>query len=93
MISKGIILVDDIPVICAECDYASLKNNGENLWCDVKHKFCYNAKPNWCPIQPMPEKKPLTGEVGSPRDVLEEVLRAGYNTCIDEILKGADKNG
>ena len=36
--AKGIIVVDDIPVICAECDYVSLKNNGENLWCDVKHK-------------------------------------------------------
>ena len=48
--TKGIIVVDDIPVICSECNYVSLKNNGENLWCDVKREFCNNSKPDWCPI-------------------------------------------
>lgn len=63
--SKGIIVVDDIPVICAECDFASLKINGQYIWCNVKREFCNNAKPDWCPIQPIPEKKPLSGDVSN----------------------------
>lgn len=51
--AKGIIAVDDIPVICAECGFVSLKCNGKYLWCDVKREFCNNSKPNWCPIKPM----------------------------------------
>lgn len=92
MISKGIILVDDIPVICAECNLASLKNNGGNIWCGVKQKFCYNAKPKWCPIRPIPEKKPLTGDVSNQEKIGQELVRVGYNSCIDEILKGVGEN-
>lgn len=82
--AKGIIVVDDIPVICAECDYVSLKNNGENLWCDVKHKFCYNAKPNWCPIRSALKKK----DMADAATLTDLGWISGYNACIDEILKG-----
>lgn len=34
--AKGIIVVADIPVICAECDFASLKCDGKYIWCDAK---------------------------------------------------------
>lgn len=87
--AKGIIVVDDIPVICAECDYSSVKNNGENLWCDVKQKFCYNAKPNWCPIRPVLEKKNMADAA----TLTDLGWISGYNACIEEILKGADGNG
>ena len=89
--SKGIIVVD-VPENCMECEYRLT-----NGYCIPSRKDIFKfalskQKPDWCPIQPMPEKKPLTGEASSPRDVLEEVLRAGYNTCIDEILEGAYKD-
>lgn len=97
--AKGIIVVDKIPQNCRNirgdtergCPHGGMVCQITGR--DVMHHLETGIKPDWCPIQPMPEKKPLTGEVGSPRDVLEEVLRAGYNTCINEILKGADKNG
>lgn len=50
---KGYIVIDDIPVICAECDFSSIW--GEYLRCGVLHKTCYNAKPKWCPIKPFDE--------------------------------------
>ena len=50
---KGIISVDDIPVICAECNFASLKCSGKYLWCNIKREFCNSSKPDWCPIKPM----------------------------------------
>lgn len=89
--AKGIIVMD-VPENCRKCGFRNCSG-----YCHVAHKDVYlfglrEEKPDWCPIQPMPEKKPLTGEASSPRDVLEEVLRAGYNTCIDEILEGADKD-
>lgn len=51
--AKGIIVVDDITVICAECDFASLKCDGKYMWCDVKNEFCNNSKPDCCPIKLM----------------------------------------
>lgn len=56
---KGIIVVDDIPVICAECDFASLKCDGKYIWCDVKKEFCNNSKPDWCPIKPMSKENEM----------------------------------
>ena len=54
-------------------------------------------KPDWCPLKPVPEKKKektLNDIVGvGDREsvfkcVLEELVKQGYNACIDEILKG-----
>lgn len=55
--TKGIIVVDEIPKSCIEC-----------YCCDVKHRCCdvinkyfdtsiYDTKPNWCPIKPITEYK------------------------------------
>lgn len=83
--AKGIIVVDDIPVICAECDFASLKCGGKYIWCDVKKEFCNNSKPDWCPIKQIPERKALTGDVSNTTKMGEELVRVGFNACLDEI--------
>ena len=51
------------------------------------------SKPDWCPIRPVLEKKPLTGDVSNSEKAGNELVRAGWNACIDEILKGVDENG
>lgn len=38
----------EIPVICAECQCASI--HGHNLFCDKMQKTVYNSKPKWCPL-------------------------------------------
>lgn len=38
----------EVPVICAECQNASI--HCHNLFCEKKQKTVYNAKPKWCPL-------------------------------------------
>lgn len=89
--AKGIIVVE-MPDCCAACDF--LENGFCKIKdCDITEVEYMEFKPDWCPIQPMPEKKPLTGDVENPEKAGNELVRAGWNACIDEILKGADENG
>lgn len=81
--TKGIIVLDDIPVICAECDFATLKCNGKYIWCDVKREFCNNSKPDWCPIKLIPAKKMCSKSICIASE--EYYQRKGWNECIDEI--------
>lgn len=83
--AKGIIVVDDIPVICAECNFANLTQNKKYFRCDVNGKIVYNAKPDWCPIKEIPERKALTGDVSNTTKMGEELVRVGFNACLDEI--------
>lgn len=81
--AKGIIVVDDIPVICAECNFAHLTQNKQYFHCDAKNKTVYNAKPDWCPIKLIPAKKMCTKSICIASE--EYYQRKGWNACIDEI--------
>ena len=93
--SKGIIVVD-MPTGCYRCSCSITKNwqcsmNGEH-YCgitDRKVSDYWNhepsLKPDWCPINPMPERKALTGDVSNTTKMGEELVRAGFNACLDEI--------
>lgn len=80
--SKGIIVMDDIPVICAECSFAHLTQNKQYFRCDVKNKTIYNAKPDWCPIQEMPKRR--TGYlIDTERN--KDNYKHGWNDCLNKI--------
>ena len=79
--AKGIIVLNDIPVICAECDFASLKCSGKYLWCNIKKEFCNSSKPDWCTIKEMPEKKEIKNAV----NMTSLGWIEGFNACLDEI--------
>ena len=77
------ILVMDMPSGCINCklyDYPPSR-------CFVNGKFqndiSEDYKPIWCPLKPIPSKKPTIGKE-SDNDIL--CMNAGYNACIDEIL-------
>ena len=40
--SKGIIVIDDIPVICAECYRAEI--HGDNLFCSERQRLRFGGK-------------------------------------------------
>lgn len=91
--AKGIIVVD-VPDYCDYCPVGRICGFESAVECLVAPKdHCVSGygfrveKPDWCPIRPMPEKKPLTGDVSNPEKVGNELVRAGWNACIDEILK------
>ena len=77
--AKGIVVVDDIPVICAECDFAHLTQNKQYFHCDAKNKTVYNAKPDWCPIRLLPERAHHEDYCDNGR------CDKGWNDCLNEI--------
>ena len=81
MMAKGIIVLDDIPVICAECDFATITPNKGYLRCEAKNRIIYNAKPNWCPIKLMLDKK----DTKNAENMTSLGWIEGWNACIDEI--------
>lgn len=88
--SKGIIVVD-VPADCRDCLIRSLADDcivGRNVM-EYRHN---RNRPDWCPIRPLPEKKTLTGDVSNEVKIGEELVRAGWNACIDQILKGESEN-
>lgn len=86
------ILVIDMPKNCRECPLA--KNESivleEAYNCLPKRKWVTDreceSRPNWCPLKEVPQKPDYP-----PIDECSYV--AGYNACIDEILKGSEENG
>lgn len=77
--AKGIVVVDDIPVICAECDFATITPNKECLRCEAKNRIIYNAKPDWCPVRVLPEMAHHEDYCDNGR------YDKGWNDCLSEI--------
>lgn len=75
------ILIMDMPKSCNECniictEYYELFKNGIEIL----------VKPDGCPLKEMPQKaKYIAGDT-----ICENAAKIGYNTCIEEILKGSE---
>lgn len=83
--SKGIIVVD-IPVICAECPRVEIRGN--TLFCVEAAKKINSAKPKWCQIRPLPDRKPPSPYAPSPmleKEGYYAPYDQGWNDCLDEI--------
>ena len=85
--NKGFIVVDDIPVICAECERAEIWSY--KLYCLEEDRVIHNSKPDWCPIRPIPERKMCTKSICISTEEYNQ--RKGWNACIDEIEGSAEK--
>lgn len=74
------ILVIDTPENCCGCDLESGHYCGkEKRYIDEEE---FETIPDWCPLRDLPEKYyPVSMN-----------FESGFNTCIDEILKGANGN-
>ena len=85
------VLVMDMPENCKECNMSILSrepHTGQMCFRCVHHPMFLvetkkKTKPDWCPLKPMPSKKPTIGKE-SENDIL--CMNAGYNACIDELL-------
>lgn len=80
------VLVMDMPDDCPLCKFFDLDGqchavDVENPWSTDPEK----AKPDWCPLRELPEKIP---ELKSGyEDISTSIRRAGWNACLDKILK------
>lgn len=88
------ILVIDTPENCVKCilyHYTSCR-------CYITGKFQNNTsedyKPVWCPLRDFPEKKPKVKYQGNGcfgiNEAMKNSFNMGFNSCIDEILKGGE---
>lgn len=79
------ILVMNMPESCADCPCSFFERDNPilNLICGVTQEDAYNVgKPDWCPLRELPEKKERRiGEHG------ERMFRAGFNACLNEIMR------
>lgn len=83
------VLVMDMPERCADCPlrssektsyvccYLTLKN--------ISSTDYYDKKPDWCPLQELPEKIPESK--AEYEKVTTSVKRIGWNECLDAILE------
>lgn len=79
------ILVLEMPSACKDCPLRVSIDESicVNTLKDITDKEYFEQRPDWCPLKPMPSKKPTIGKE-SENDIL--CMNAGYNACIDEIL-------
>ena len=72
------ILVIDMPEKCGECAMRL-----QTTCAPAFEKIdSVKTKPSWCPLKPMPEKKPVMNYM----DDEMYLFRRGWNACIDAIF-------
>lgn len=84
------ILVMDMPYDCTMCKFWNAEDDecyatgSEELSLGDFEK----TKPDWCPLRELPEKKDtLTTLECHSNGKWTEGMKAGYNACLDEIVK------
>ncbi len=96
------ILVIDTPEGCIRCDCCHTKDydfreriDGEKI-CGIENMnvddYCDGInlrKPDWCPLKDVPEKKSVPNGFMIGEMYGEDI---GWNNCIDEILKGVNRD-
>lgn len=83
--SKSILLIDT-PTSCGDCIARSLSDD-----CNITHKCVgehrhNKSKPDWCPLQEIPQKKKVREFNVSFGDFEQKGYQIGWNNCIDEML-------
>lgn len=88
------ILVIDAPEDCGKCPcFLEVATD----CCGVNGKdIDSHGKPDWCPLLDLPEKKPKVEYQGNGcfgiNEAMKNSFNMGFNSCINEILKGANGN-
>ena len=77
------ILVIDTPKNCAECKLMYLQGIGESICNAVDWK----RRPLWCPLKPLPDKKPVSYHDDIYGDVEKNYTNIGWNLCLEELEK------
>lgn len=95
--NKSVIVIDT-PTSCRICPL-NYDSYGLSDICSLKDRITdnyneTNAKPLWCPLSPLPERKDLTSYVNgdtSLGNILHYNYAQGFNSCLDEIIRNSSK--
>lgn len=90
------VLVMDMPENCENCACKYFSYEDDALYdCAITGKTIpinggrYGEKPDWCPLRELSEKK--GGDKW--QDEISDSYNAGWNACIEEIIKEISKQG
>lgn len=75
------ILVIDTPDNCCYCPCA-----GTSMVCQATNREVSGGRPEWCPLQELPERK--SEEFG--QTIINAARAEGWNACLDAIEGGAE---
>lgn len=79
------ILIIDKPFTCGGCPCMRVSNTGfvcQKEWRDIVDP---DHIPSWCPLKPMPNKKPVSYHDDLFGEVEKNFNNIGWNACLDEI--------
>ena len=81
----------DMPSSCLKCPLGKNMSNSIEVCIQCPLGKCAvdaetETRPDWCPLRKLPNPK----EKGKAENILEIFTNAGYNACIDELLKGEE---
>ena len=95
MSGKSLFVMDETEN-CVDCQFCYEHDEGIEACCiitrypdndgtyrEMEKDYC-QIKPNWCPLNPVPEKKKV--DLIKPPFVIGQ--NTGWNACIDEIMGG-----
>lgn len=86
--AKAVLVMDMPEQVCQKCTLCyETENDDEYLCCATGKLLPDGAKPDWCPLRELPEKK----ETVHPQECYtnsywSDEMKAGFNACLDEIL-------
>lgn len=86
------VLVIDTPGSCMGCNFFIFDGDTNMDSCMAREtarsvdleKY---DKPDWCPLNPLPEKKEYVDPTSSEK-AKKNIIAVGWNTCINMIVKG-----
>ena len=87
--SKAILIID-MPDYCSECILYRENNFGHDMCMASNERIFTSEKPDWCPLQSIPEKKHQPQYCGNGvfgyRTAMEHEYARGWNECIDYFI-------
>ena len=78
------VLIIDTPEDCLACPCFSVIGSEH---CSVTMKEVGLHIPKWCPLKPMPKKKPVSYHDDLYGDVEKNYTNIGWNLCLEELEK------
>lgn len=74
--------------VCQKCTLCYETEDDEYLCCAVGKLLPDGAKPDWCPLRELPEKREINHNKNHYiSNFWTDAKSVGWNACLDEILK------
>lgn len=85
---KAVLVMDMPEQVCQKCTLCYETEDDEYLCCAVGKLLPDGAKPDWCPLRELPEKREINHNKNHYiSNFWTDAKSVGWNACLDEILK------